>query len=222
LGVPVIPIGSVGGGGLTLWQYGSSRRAEFYHGGLDDVEIDMLAGPWGKGISAEDVVNFLEKVIKASNMARTPRQLLFATLIIAVISLLAWMFLLTYPSIFSESANHGNLLFMFGAVSAAGLLGAAMQTLRSIRDGIIVTVRRILIDTILGVAAGFISAILYLLAQIAVTGDVTITMEQNDYMRVTLIVSIISLFASQYLDAALARFDKVKESVIKGQFEEKE
>jgi len=219
MGVPVIPIGSLGGGGFTLWQYGSSRRAEFYHRGLDDVEIDKLASPWDDSMSAEDVVNMLEKVIKASNLAKTPRQLLFTALAITVISLLAWIFLLTFPSTFGDGKTTGNLLFMFGTVSASGLLGATIQTLRSIRSGAVVTGKRIIIDTVLGVAAGVISAILYLLAQVAVSGSVTFTMEHDDYIRVTLIVSMISLFASQYLDAALARFDKLKDSVIKGQFD---
>jgi len=97
-----------------------------------------------------------------------------------------------------------------------------MQTLRNIRGGATVTGRRIFIDTALGITAGVVSAMLYLLAQVGINGAVTVAISETDYIRVALIVSMASLFAALYLDAAFARFDKVRDSVIKSNFKEPE
>lgn len=66
------------------------------------------------------------------------------------------------------------------------------------------------------VAAGFLTAALYLLAQIASTGKLELPSDNADYSRVVLIVSMAAVFASLYLDAALSRFDDVKQSVMAG------
>jgi hypothetical protein len=139
--------------------------------------------------------------------------------------MLAWVFFLTFPFLGASwifeggwNASRHSLPTLFFAVSAAGLLGAGMQTLRAIRRGDTVTNMVIVLDTALGVAAGIVTAMLYLLAEIAVSGTVNPALEDKDFVRVALIVSMASLFASLYLDAALARFDKIKGSVFTGKY----
>ena len=68
----------------------------------------------------------------------------------------------------------------------------------------------------LGVAAGFLTAALYLLAQIAINGTVAFPQTDLDYSRIALIVSMAAVFASLYLDAAFSRFDTFKDSVMSG------
>ena len=222
MGVAIIPVGSFDGGAKTLWEYGSSRRAEFYHQGITDADIDRLASPWGTG-TADFVVDRLERVAKAANLAKTPRNLLLSELALIIVALMGWIFFLTFPAVFGAAdwwKLEYNLPLLFATVSASGLLGASMQTLRSMRSGSIVTGRRIVIDTALGITAGVVVAMLYLLAQAGITGDVTVKMEVSDYIRVALIMSMASLFAALYLDAAFARLDKAGDSVITGKYEE--
>jgi hypothetical protein len=224
LGVSVIPVGFFGGGAMTLWQYASSRRQACYHGALRDAEIDQLAAPWGKTLSAATVVETFEKVVRAAKWARTSVRLLVVELLVLFLAMLAWVFFLTFPFLGSVWLFGGwnesrlSLPMLFLAVSAAGLLGAGMQTLRAIRRGDTVTSMVIILDTALGVAAGIVTAMLYLLAEIGVSGTVQPALPAQDFVRVALIVSMASLFASLYLDAALARFDKIKGSVFSGKY----
>ena len=97
-----------------------------------------------------------------------------------------------------------------------------MKTLRSLGSGPIITGRRIFIDTALGIMAGFVSAMLYLLAQAGLNGTIEAILEEDDYIRVAIIVSMASLFAALYLDAAFARFSKISSSVMAGTFKESE
>jgi hypothetical protein len=71
-------------------------------------------------------------------------------------------------------------------------------------------------DAVLGVAAGVLTAALYLLAQMAITGRLDLPADNGNYSRVALVVSMAAVFASLYLDAAFSRFDDVKQSVMAG------
>ena len=78
-----------------------------------------------------------------------------------------------------------SFFWLFPAVSFAGLLGANMLTLRAIRDAVRVSARTVPVDVVLGVSAGVISAMLYLLVQFGVSGDVAVEMPAEDYVPVT-------------------------------------
>jgi hypothetical protein len=47
-------------------------------------------------------------------------------------------------------------------------------------------------------------------------------LEQADFVRVALIVSMVSLFSASYLDKVFSRFDAISDRVIRGDIEEKE
>jgi hypothetical protein len=70
-------------------------------------------------------------------------------------------------------------------------------------------------------AAGFLTAALYLLAQIAITGKLELPSDNANYSRVALIVSMAAVFASLYIDAAFSHFDDVKQSVMAGGYGKK-
>lgn len=220
---PVIPIGSFGGGAKTLWNYGSARRSDFYQDGLVDAVIDRLAAPWSNE-TAKVVVDALNKVEQARARARVPRALLVFTLLLTLVALIGWVFFLMYPILAADTATATaaidiSLFALFPTVGFAGLLGANMQTLRAIRNAVTVSGRAVPVDIALGITAGVISAVLYLLVQFAVSGDIMLQMNAADYVRVALIVSMASLFAALYLDRALARFDTISDSVISGKYE---
>ena len=94
-----------------------------------------------------------------------------------------------------------------------------MQTLRRVRHGRRLEAFRSLIDVVLGAAAGLVTAMLFLIAQVVVQGEVAFEWTTQDYSRVVLLSSMASLFASLYLDNALSRFDTVKDSVMTGTYE---
>jgi hypothetical protein len=117
--------------------------------------------------------------------------------------------------------NGIRFLLMLAAVCSAGVFGALVQSMRGIRDGAVVTGHKVLNDAILGIAAGFLTAALYLLAQIAITGKLLLPAANDEYARAAVIVSMAAVFASLYLDAAFARFDELKDSVMAGSYGKK-
>ncbi|MDD9967098.1 MAG: hypothetical protein OXR73_12775 [Myxococcales bacterium] len=218
----VVPIGCFGGGAETVSRYGSSRRARFYHRALTDEEIDRFTSPWGVGLNAETTVAAMEQVQQAAMRERTGTGLVIRTSLTMLAALLAWVLGLVLPFILPSFSGLGTwppdwyFPLLFPTVIAAGTLGACVKTLRAIRQGSDATGRSATVDTVLGIAAGMMAAILYLLAQIGVAGKVDVAMQANDYARVSIIVSMAALFAGLHLDRAFAYFDSVGESVIKG------
>jgi hypothetical protein len=219
---PVVPVGSFDGGAKTIWEYSSARRTQFYRGGLSDADVDRLAGPWGargSGPNAAFVVDALERVARATAISRTPRLLMVLITAMLLLALGGWIAILTLSA---DPAGSVDLLAVFACVACAGVLGTMLQTLRAIRDGQTVTGRRVLIDLMLGLLAGVVSAALYMIVQVGLEGSVNLRLEQADFVRVALIVSMVSLFSASYLDKVFSRFDAISDRVIRGDIEEKE
>jgi hypothetical protein len=219
LGRPTIPFGGFGGGAETVWNYGSSDRQRFYFGALTDAEIDQLNGPWEPGVTGARVVGQLNRCAEYSRRAAISSRLRIGVGAGILFMLVVWIVLLAAPLLgWTPWGVKGRIPLLLGAVCSAGAFGALVQSMRSIRDGIAVTGAKALIDAVLGVAAGFLTAALYLLAQIAINGKLEFPVEDADYARVALIVSMAAVFASLYLDAAFSRFDTLKDSVMSGTY----
>jgi hypothetical protein len=223
----VVPVGSFGGGAEKVGRYGSSRRANFYHGALSDQEIDRLASPWGAGVDAKAVIGSLQKVYTSSLEKRVDMSLLRTTSVLMIVALACWVAGLVSPSLAPSISgrkawpSEWNFALLFPTVIAAGTLGACVKTLRAIRLGAMSNLSAN-VDTVLGIAAGMMAAVLYLLAQIGVTGKIDLALTHEAYTRVSIIVSMAALFAGLYLDKAFAYFDGVGTSVIKGQHGKKD
>ena len=235
LGRPIIPFAGFGGGAGTVWGYGSSDRRRFYFDARTDVEIDQLNGPWGAKTAAT-LVEHVARCAEHARRATVPLRLRLGVSVGILISLVVWVMLLALPLLgwppVPGAALPGEvrafdvtgglrLLLLLGSVCSAGAFGALVQTMRGVREGRATSAQGASTDAILGIAAGFLTAALYMLAQIAITGKLEPPTSNADYSRVALIVSMSSVFASLYLDAAFSRFDGVKESVLSGQYGEK-
>jgi hypothetical protein len=222
LGKTVIPVASFGGGAKAVWSYASSKREQFYYGGLSDSEIDELTWPWRSDRSAGHIVNSLEKVHEAIEQANRvlarrsiPRSVLSSALGLMLTGVIGWIYFL---------ANGQNVAILnrvaigpiFAVVCFAGFMGSAMKSLWELRNGRKLTLSDISGDVALGLGAGVISSILYLVVQLAVTGDISKALEPKDYMRIALLVSLVAVFAAMYLDTAFSRFESVRESVFSG------
>lgn len=217
LGKTVIPVGSFPGAGREVWAYSSSRRDDFYKGGLTDAEIDKLAEPWKGEASAQFVVNALEEVRKATIRSGIPHTVLLAAILIMVIAMAGWVGFIGYGyRLITPGARAVGLIFV--SVSFAGLIGSSLKGLFELRNGRRLTQRDIVLDIALGLGAGFVSAILYLVLQVAVTGKAHGINDEDDYVRISLLVSVVAIFAGMYLDAAFANFDTVRSSVFSGEF----
>jgi hypothetical protein len=217
----VLPIGCFGGGGEKVGRYGSSRRAAFYHGALTDEEIDRLASPWGVGLTAELAVSAMERIQRLAARKRIGSLLVLGVTALMVTALLCWVAGLVLPFVLpsvttKEWPPHWSFPLLFPTVVAAGTFGSCVKNLRAIQSGTETSGRSAVMDPVLGVAAGMMVAILYLLAQIGVTGEVEVVISTQDYARVSIIITMAALFAGLYLDRAFAYFDEVGESVIKG------
>jgi hypothetical protein len=231
LGRPTIPFGGYGGGAGTVWDYGSSDRQRFYFGALTDVEIDQLNSPWEPDTTGSRIVTQLNRCAEYARRAAISPKLRFGVSIGILIALIGWVLLLALPLLMWPDApatttagaapNGVRFLLLLAAVCSAGAFGALVQSMRGIRDGIAVTGPKAGIDAVLGVAAGFLTAALYMLAQIAINGTFDLPATNKDYSRVALIVSMAAVFASLYLDAAFSRFDTFKESVMSGTYGKK-
>jgi hypothetical protein len=231
LGKATIPFGGFGGGGEKVWNYGSSDRARFYFGALSDIDIDQLNGPWEGGKTGQRIVKQLEKCAEYARRESVSMRLRAGVSVGILLSLIAWVLLLALPLLgwpggpnaptdaapaISETSSGIRFLLLLGCVCSAGVFGAFVQSMRAIRDGASITGQRASMDAVLGVAAGFLTAALYLLAQIAITGRLELPADNADYSRVALIVSMAAVFASLYLDSAFSRFDEVKQTVMAG------
>ena len=228
LGRPTIPFGGFGGGAETVWDYGSSDRQRFYFGALTDVEIDQLNSPWEPDITGSRIVTQLDRCAEYARRAAISPKLRVGVSIGILVALIAWVLFLALPLfVWADSATAGaaptgvRFLLLLAAVCSAGAFGALVQCMRGIRDGIAVTGPKAWVDAVLGVAAGFLTAALYMLAQIAINGKLDLPADNPAYSRVALIVSMSAVFASLYLDAAFSRFDTLKESVMSGTYGKK-
>ncbi|HEY3498105.1 MAG TPA: hypothetical protein VGK73_25575 [Polyangiaceae bacterium] len=219
----VIPIGTFGGGAETVGRYGSSRRAQFYRGVLSDEEIDRLHSPWGKVLDAKFVVDSMQKIFEKVVEERMDTGLLRWTSWLAFTALILWVVGLVLPSVAPSVSKlepwpaAWSFPLLFPTVIAAGTFGACVKTLRNIRLGTRTSRSSANAEAMLGVAAGIIVAILYLLAQIGVSGEIKLDLEPKDYTRVSIVVSMAALFAGMYLDKALSYLDGVGDSVIRGE-----
>jgi hypothetical protein len=226
LSKPVIPIGSFGGGGKAVWSYASSKREQFYQGGINDTDIDKLVGPWRGQTSAKHIVESLEKVHEAiekskATLARlsTPPMILLSVLMLMIAGMGVWVFLLAKGrNLAIGQLNMSGIGLLFLVVCFAGIWGSAMKSVLDFRNGHKLTSQHIIVDIVSGVGAGVISAILYLVLELAVTGRVNNPQETDDYVRVSLLVSLVAIFAAMYIDSALARFESVRETVLLGEF----
>lgn len=235
LGRAIVPVASFGGGAEIVWGYGSSDRRRFYFDALTDEEIDQLNGPWS-ATTAATVVEHLSRCAEYAKRTVVPLKLRLVVSAAVLATLMIWVFLLAlpllgYPAVASavaegatrpfDKADGIRLLLLLGSVCSAGAFGALVQTMRGIRAGQATTPSGVFTDAILGIAAGFLTAALYMLAQIAINGTLEPPSTNANYSRVALIVSMCSVFASLYLDAAFSRFDEVKDSVMAGQYGKK-
>jgi hypothetical protein len=236
LGKATIPFGGFGGGGEKVWNYGSSDRARFYFGALSDIDIDHLNGPWELGKTGPRIVQQLEQCAEYARRASVSMRLRAGVSFGILLSLISWVLLLALPLLgwpgapnaaadgtpaISEATSGIRFLLLLGCVCSAGVFGALVQSMRSLRDGASVTGQRASMDAVLGVAAGFLTAALYLLAQIAITGKLELPADNANYSRVALIVSMAAVFASLYIDSAFSRFDEVKQTVMGGTYGKK-
>jgi hypothetical protein len=222
LGRAIVPIAGFGGGASVVWGYGSSDRRRFYFDALTDEEIDQLNGPWTTSTAAT-VVEQLSRCAEYAKRAVVPFRVRLGVSVAVLVTLMLWVLLLAAPLLgWPRDATDGSggirFLLLLGSVCSAGAFGALVQTMRGIRAGQATAPPSVFTDAILGVAAGFLMAALYMLAQIAINGTLDPPKDAANYARVTLIVSMCSVFASLYLDAAFSRFDEVKESVMTGQY----
>jgi len=236
LGRPTIAFGGFNGGARTVWEYGSSDRRRFYFDALSDAEIDQLGSPW-LAETAATIVDHLGRVADYSRRAAVPAELRLLLGLAILGALAVWVMTLALPllgwipafqsapatgaSQALDSNNGVRLLMLLGSVCAAGAFGALVQSMRSIREGAAITGQKVAVDAVLGVAAGFLTAALYMLAQITITGKLELPSTTADYSRVALIVSMAAVFASLYLDAAFSRFDLFKDSVMSGTYGKK-
>jgi hypothetical protein len=217
LGKTVIPVGSFGGAGLNVWAYASSKREEFYKGGLSDAEIDKLAEEWSWDNSAEFVVEAVEQVRKAIVKTAIPRFVLSGAILIMLLAMASWVVFIAYGYNLTGGGSASAIGPVFAAVCFAGLIGSSLKSLLDVRNGRRISRRDLGLDVALGIGAGFVSAMLYLVLQVAVTGKAESIESKNDYVRVALLVSLVAVFAAMYLDAAFANFDTVKGSILTGE-----
>lgn len=239
LGKSIIPFGGFDGGASTVWGYGSSDRKRFYFDALSDAEIDQLNTPWTDDTAAM-IVEYLDRCAAASQRAVVSPRLRFGTTVAVLVTLLVWVLLLALPLLGYpgmppapavpaaagtptplDPGDGLRLVMLLGSVCAAGAFGSLVQTMRGMREGRTTSAHAASTDAVLGIAAGFLTAALYMLAQIAITGKFEPPADNANYSRISLIVSMASVFASLYLDAAFSRFDGVKESVMSGHYGEK-
>ncbi|HAA10622.1 MAG TPA: hypothetical protein DCE41_02565 [Cytophagales bacterium] len=238
-GKTLVPVGSFKGGGGKLWEISSGRRESFYQQTLNDEEINDLNAVWyhnaerqggdnQRKSSAELVVQYLEKVYEAKQRAKTTGKTLGKLFRTVIGALAIWIVGLVIPTIqFGEPlktiVDESSFLIMLLTLIAAGALGASLNSIRALRDRQPLDSRQISFDLLLGLVAGVVAALFYLFVQASTNGKIEVKFaEETDYVRVTLIGSLVALFSGLYLDATLSRFDTIKDSFLPGRQQDEE
>ena len=214
----------------------SSDRRRFYFDALSDAEIDQLSSPWLPE-TAVTIVKHLGRVADYSRRAAVPAALRLLLGLAILGALAVWVMMLALPLLgwmpaFNRQLPPGRLRLPTPAMACGfsccwGRYAPRVHSARwcspcaaSARERV-VTSQKVAVDAVLGVAAGFLTAALYMLAQITITGRLDLPSTTADYSRVALVVSMAAVFASLYLDAAFSRFDLFKDSVMSGAYGKK-
>lgn len=217
LGKAVIPVACFGGGAREVWTYSSSRREEFYSGALNDEQIDCLASSTPL-LTAQQVVSDLESVYKARSRSSTPTWLLGVVIVLMSIAI-AGIFIILFRTEYSTDRRPAwQLLSMFLGAFFGGFLGTTMRSLWRWRDGEKLTEARVVVDAMLGIAAGVVSAVLYLVTKVVVVGAPTY---HDNPTRVTLMMMLLGIFAAFYLETAFKRFDSLQNTLLAAKAEQK-
>ena len=153
----------------------------FYRGALSDLQIDRLAATWDD--DAEQVVSLLGKV---ANSTASSHSSVVTLLAFVVFALSMWLFFLV------PWGDTALLWGLFPAAIFAGSLGSGIRTLLTIRGGVTAMPQTTWVELGLGATVGLVTAMLFLLAQIGLSGDIQISIPSADYTRVTMIASTIS------------------------------
>ncbi|MCE2966058.1 MAG: hypothetical protein ACK55O_15140 [Phycisphaerales bacterium] len=230
----IVPVGCFGGAAEAVWSYGSSHRREFFYD-LDDDLVDELYSTWKGESDANNVINVTLRLRAAMIRSKTPPGLIYGVVLVMLAAMVTWVACLTGPSIVQSQISGvaagarpaatpstetlpgaWAIPLLIATATLTGIIGACVQTLRLMRRGKTTTPRSLLVDTSLGFIVGVFSAVVYLVAEIGVKGALDPVKGSSDYLRVALMISLIAFFAGAYLDAALARFDGLRESVLRG------
>ena len=227
LGKATIPFGGFGGGAEKVWNYGSSDRQRFYFGALSDIEIDQLNGPWESGKTGPRIVKQLARCAEYARRESVSMRLRAGVSVGILLALIAWVMLLALPLLgwpgtpsapangtppISEVTSGIRFLLLLGCVCSAGVFGALVQSMRAIRDGASVTGQRASMDAVLGLAAGFLTAALYLLAQIAISGK----LELHDFHGTILhLLGVDHILLSVLFGGRVLRLSDVDGEVVK-------
>jgi hypothetical protein len=216
----VIPIATFGGGAAVVYKYATSHRATFFRGVLSDDEIDALQTEWNDQSDPAAVGRHLVAIRREIVRGLIPSSLMNWIAAVLFFLLLAWIACICAPESWRRFVDMGkpdiryfSLPLVIAASLMTGVIGACINVLRSIRDGREVTKRSVSVDLVLGAAVGVVSSVLYLVGEIGITGTIQVSVAPDDFVRVALFVSIISVFTGLYLDAALQRLDSLRESV---------
>jgi hypothetical protein len=219
----IVPVGCFGGAAEAVWSYGSSHRREFFYD-LDDELVDELYSTWKGESDAKNVVDVTVRLRAAMIRSKTPAGLIYAVVLVMLAAMLLWVACLTGPSVIASQIGGDPKSYpgawaiplLIATATLTGVIGASVQTLRLMRRGKTTSPRSLLVDTSLGFIVGVFSAVVYLVAEIGVKGALEPVKSSSDYLRIALMISLIAFFAGAYLDAALARFDGLRESILRG------
>ena len=218
----VIPVGCFGGGAEKVWTAASADRDGFYVGALSDAEVDELYSSWNPATDPRMVVDFLERVRREIERHQTPSGVIMWTIVTLVLSLVAWGLALVTPTLVREVSNGERttapltMVLLLALSACIAIAGASLKLLRDARSGVKITSSSANIVLALGFAVGVITTLVYMTAEISITGTLTLYKSEQDFPRVALVVSLGALLAGLYLDTALERLDAMRDTVMRG------
>lgn len=207
---PVLAIPSFRGAAQKIWE---DVRRYYNKCGIEEHDQGALSEVWHAD-AAEVAVRSAELLAKNSPFKSASYRSASGMAVATIVLVGVWVALLRRPWGLSKD------IAFYAMLAVAALLGTGLRsTLRVARNEIAYLEPQVLLnEATAGILVAFGFALLYLAGGIVITGDIVALIEDKDFMRVAITMSVLG-FASAYLlhESAANLQDRLLEKVRGGQ-----
>jgi len=206
---PVLAIPSFGGAAADVWRQLESdyKRVEGF-----TAKANNLRESWHR-THAEIVVKLVEDLVKRNPYKIRDIGSQLSLLLALLILLTAWVILFVYP------LNSKSLTF-FILLGLSALLGTGLRTTLRLNayESSRISVRQLINEITIGLILAFGLALFYLSGGLVVTGrfDFVKLADDNDFIRVSIMMSLLGLAASVLIEGTSTKFKKLLENMLAG------
>ena len=209
---PVLAVGAFGGAAndaLDEYLQDDYARLGFFDERAFDANLTALGDEWGES-AAGDTVGITEELVRKNPYATERLVAPAGMALLQLVLYAAWVCL------FIGVLPLARPLSFFVTLAIASFLGTGLRTtlrfVTEIRPR--VTLHRVFSEGVIGLLLAFGLALIYLAGGITVTGDVVPILQQDDFQRVAVSMSILGFASGFLIERATERLKQRLEGVL--------